>query len=163
MAKSPYIRESRRIVAEFTVTENHVGVAARLGATTAERFADSVGVGCYRIDLHSSAGLPEHRTNYVDISSHPFQIPLGSLIPRRVDNLLAAGKNLGVTHITNGCYRLHPVEWNVGESAGLLAAHCLASGATPRQVRNDAGRLAEFQSLLRAQGVELFWPVVQPV
>ena len=33
-------------------------------------------------------------------------------------NLLPAGKNIGTTHITNGCYRLHPVEWNIGEVAG---------------------------------------------
>ena len=55
--------------------------------------------------LHPSTG----GDNYIDISSLPFQIPLGALIPERVTNLLPACKNLGVTHITNGCYRLHPV------------------------------------------------------
>ena len=50
----------------------------------------------------------------------PFQIPLGALIPQRMENLLPACKNLGVTHLTNGCYRLHPVEWNVGEAAGSV-------------------------------------------
>ena len=79
-----------------------------------EPFPDSVGVGSYRIDLHPSTG----GDNYIDISSLPFQIPLGSLIPRRVENLLPACKNLGTTHITNGCYRLHPVEWGIGEAAG---------------------------------------------
>ena len=40
-------------------------------------FYDSIGVGYYRIDLHpSSAG-----TNYIDIDSLPFQIPLGSTYP----------------------------------------------------------------------------------
>ena len=43
----------------------------------------------------------------------------------RMENLLPAGKNLGTTHITNGCYRVHPVEWNIGESAGALAASLL--------------------------------------
>ena len=47
------------------------------------------------------------------------------MIPVRVENLLPGGKNLGVTHITNGAFRLHPVEWNVGEAAGILAAFCL--------------------------------------
>lgn len=41
--------------------------------------------------------------------------PLGAMIPMRVKNLLPGGKNLGVTHITNGAFRVHPVEWNVGE------------------------------------------------
>ena len=78
-------------------------------------------------------------------------------------NLLPACKNLGVTHITNGCYRLHPVEWNVGEAAGLLAAHCLEQGLEPHQVREDAARLAEFQRLCVQQGFELEWPRVHAV
>ena len=50
--------------------------------------------------------------NYIDFAALPFELPLGSLIPRRLNNLIAANKNIGTTHITNGCYRLHPVEWN---------------------------------------------------
>jgi hypothetical protein len=161
LAKSPYIRESRRIRAEFTVTELHVGTDARMEATgqlrakvKAANFTDSVGVGAYRIDLHpDTAG-----NNYVDLSSLPFQIPLGALIPRRMENLLPAGKNLGATHITNGCYRLHPVEWNIGESVGWLVAQCLGTKEPPRQIRRDPQRLAAFQQLLDVMGVELDWP-----
>jgi len=76
-----------------------------------------------------------------------------------VRNLLPACKNLGTTHITNGCFRLHPVEWNIGESAGALAAFCLRHKLEPKQVREDSQRLLEFQSLLIDQGVELEWPV----
>jgi hypothetical protein len=60
-------------------------------------------------------------------------------------NLLPACKNAGVTHITNGCYRLHPVEWNIGEAAGALAAYCLDRDLIPTQVRNDRGHLSNFQ------------------
>ncbi len=158
LAKAPYVRESRRIRAVFTVTELHVGRAAR-GGDTAEPFADSVGIGCYRIDLHPSTG----GDNYIDISSLPFQIPLGALLPQRVENLLPAAKNIGTTHITNGCFRLHPVEWNVGEAAGALAAFCRQRRLAPRQVHASRPLTAEFQALLRAQGVELEWPRVQPV
>ncbi len=157
LAKYPYIRESRRIQAEFTVLEQHVGASARK-ETDAEVFPDSVGIGSYRIDLHPSTG----GTNYIDISSLPFQIPLGALIPKRIENLLPACKNLGVTHITNGCYRLHPVEWNIGESAGCVAAYAIRNKTTPRAVRNTPKLLADFQSTLREQGVELAWPKVAP-
>jgi hypothetical protein len=91
-------------------------------------------------------------------STLPFQIPLGALIPRRVENLLPACKNLGVTHLTNGCFRLHPVEWNIGESVGALAAFCTAQKKSPREVRNQPALLAEFQKLLRDDGVPLDWP-----
>ena len=166
LAKRPYIRESRRILAEFTVLEQHVGTDARKQLTgskeedlTAELFPDSVGVGSYRIDLHPSSG----GDNYIDVSSLPFQIPMGALIPRRVENLLPACKNIGVTHITNGCYRLHPVEWNIGEAAGMIAAHSIATRIPPRKIRSDKALLAEFQSKLQAQGFELAWPRVGPV
>jgi len=161
LAKFPYIRESRRIKAEFTVLEQHVGTAARAELTgkkqddlTALSFDDSVGIGSYRIDLHPSTG----GNNYIDISSLPFQIPLGALLPRRLENLLPACKNLGLTHITNGCYRLHPVEWNIGEAAGSLAAFCIQRRTQPRQVRQNKKLLRDYQQLLTGAGVELALP-----
>ena len=165
LAKHPYIRESRRLRAQFTVLEQHVGTDARHKLTekaaeqlTAAHFEDSVGVGSYRIDLHPASG----GENYIDISSLPFEIPMGALIPKRVENVLAAAKNLGVTHITNGCYRLHPVEWNIGESAGMLAARAIKMKASPRRIRNTSRMLAEFQEWIRRQGIETTWPKLTP-
>jgi hypothetical protein len=165
LAKHPYIREARRIKAEFTVLEQHVGTEARMKVSgksreevTAEPFPDSVGIGSYRIDLHPTTG----GTNYIDIGSLPFRIPLGALIPQRIENLLPACKNIGTTHITNGCYRLRPPEWNIGESAGMLATYCLEKHVRPRQVRNTAELLADFQKVLQLQGVEIQWPHIEP-
>ncbi|GAA3412287.1 FAD-dependent oxidoreductase [Paenibacillus hodogayensis] len=155
LAMYPYIRESRRIKAEFTVLEQHICPEARMDGR-AEPFPDSVGVGYYRIDLHPSTG----NRHYIDISCLPFQIPLGSLIPVRMNNLLPACKNLGVTHITNGCYRLHPVEWNIGEAAGYLACYCLDKQIQPRDVRNREAALKDFQKRLEQAGIELKWPEI---
>ena len=157
LAKAVYVREARRIEAEFTVVEEHVGV--EMSPNGPAKFADSVGVGSYRIDLHPST-VPR---TYVDISSWPFQIPLGALIPKRVKNLIPANKNLGTTHITNGCYRLHPVEWNIGEAAGAMAAWSLCTGESPSGIRNDETRLADFQAALVGKlGFELDWPSIRP-
>ncbi len=160
LAKYPYIRESRRIKAEFTVTELHVGTDARIKATgdtaatvKSETFPDSVGIGYYHIDLHPSSG----GDNYIDFGSRPFQIPLGALLPRRLENLIPACKNIGTTHVTNGCYRLHPVEWSIGEAVGALAAFCRTKKVTPRAVRATAALLADFQRKLTAGGVPLAW------
>ena len=135
LAKQAYYREGRRIRAEFTVLEQHIGVQARAGLTGAERFVDSVGIGAYRIDLHPST----RGRNTVDIDSYPFQLPLGALLPVRVDNLLPACKNLGTTRITNGAYRVHPVEWSIGEASGALAAFAFGRKVPPRGVRADRG------------------------
>lgn len=153
LAQAPYHRESRRIRALTTVTENDVSYDVR-GDEGATRYEESVGVGMYRIDLHPSTG----GDTYIDVASTPFEIPLGALIPQRTANLLAANKNIGTTHITNGCYRLHPVEWNVGEAAGHLAAYCAATDTTPHEVHGDAGIRSDYQRELEAAGVELHWP-----
>lgn len=161
VAMYPYVRESRRIRAEFTVSEQHIGLEARAQITgqkpadvRAQEFHDTVGLGSYAIDLHPSTT----GDNYIDFQTRPFQIPLAALLPVRLENLLPACKNIGTTHVTNGCYRLHPVEWNIGEAAGLLAAWALQKKAPPRAVRQKPELLAAFQDWIRSQGVETHWP-----
>jgi hypothetical protein len=159
MAKYPYIRESRRIKAVFTVLEEHVGadnrklVAGERAGKKAAHFYDSVGVGYYHIDLHPSCG----GDNYIDFGSLPFQIPLGALIPQRINNLLPANKNIGTTHITNGCYRLHPVEWSIGEAIGLVSAFAHKKNVLPRAVRENRELLDAFQDWIMKQGIETKW------
>jgi hypothetical protein len=160
LAKYPYIRESRRTKALFTVKEEHVGAANRAlaygkeAARKSADFYDSVGVGSYHIDLHPSS----RGNNYIDFDSLPFQIPLGALLPQQTDNLLPANKNIGTTHITNGCYRLHPVEWSIGEAVGLLTAYAINNKVIPREVREKQNLLQDFQTFIQKQGVETKWP-----
>ena len=156
LAMAPYVRESRRIKAVTTVVEQDVSFKIR-GDKGAVHYRDSVGIGMYRIDLHPSTG----GDNYIDVGSCPFQIPLGALIPVNRPNLLAGCKNIGTTHITNGCYRLHPVEWNIGEVAGLLAAHCLRRDLLPHKVQADDTLFARFKGELGAVGIETKWPDIR--
>lgn len=158
-AKYPYIREARRIRSEFTVTELHVGkenraLVAKSGEDpkTAAQFLDSVGIGYYHIDLH-----PTSKVNYIDFPSLRFQIPLGALIPIRMDNIFPANKNIGTTHITNGCYRLHPVEWSIGEAVGLLLVFAKDKRIQPREIRNNKDYLRKFQEFLHNEGIETVW------
>lgn len=159
IAKHPYIREARRLVGLGRISEWHVGVDNRvqlLGKPaeqlTAYNFVDTVGTGHYWIDIHpgpkNSGGLWTR--------CYPYQIPLFAMISRNTDNLLAGGKTINTSHVTNGAYRLHPTEWNIGESAGVLAAYCLTNNTDPKTVRSS--RMGDFQTLLRAQGVQTHWP-----
>ncbi|WP_026309872.1 FAD-dependent oxidoreductase [Niabella aurantiaca] len=159
LAKYPYIRESRRIRAQFTILEEHVGRENRArvafsGQEKAAPFFDSVGIGYYHIDLHPSS----RGNNYIDFPSLPFQIPLGALLPLKMENIFPANKNIGTTHITNGCYRLHPVEWSIGEAVGLLLVFAANNGVLPAEVRKTPGLLKRFQAFLRTEGVETEWP-----
>lgn len=152
LSKFPYIREARRIRALKTIVEQEVSAHHQPGPRAAH-FPDSVGVGWYPIDIHRSG--PDDVG--ASCRTRPFQIPLGALLPQRVGNLIAGAKNLGTTHITNGCYRLHPIEWNVGEAAGALAAFALEEHVAPAAVRASARLLARFQQRLLEQGVPLAW------
>jgi hypothetical protein len=151
LSKHPYIREARRIKAVKTVVEQEVSERHQHGPRAAP-FGDSVGVGWYPIDIHRSG--PDDVG--ASCRTKPFQIPLGALLPVRIANLIAGAKSIGTTHITNGCYRLHPVEWNVGEAAGALAAFALRERITTAAVREKL--LQRFQGELRDQGVPLAWP-----
>lgn len=153
LAKAPYVREARRIRALRTPAEQDIALDVR-GRHGAVRYPDAVGIGHYRIDLHPSTGGDP----YIDLASCPFQLPLGALVPVRLENLIAAGKCIGTTHITNGAYRLHPVEWNAGEVAGHLAAYCHERRTTPQAVCAQPALLARFQAELDAAGIERAWP-----
>lgn len=152
VAKFPYIRESRRIRAIKTILEQEVASKHRSEAR-AVHFDDSVGIGLYAIDLHESK---RGKKQVID-PTKPFQIPLGALIPRRTTNLLAGCKNIGTTHITNGCCRLHPIEWAIGEAAGAAAALSIERSMTPREIREQTGLLRELQRRLVRRGAPIMW------
>ena len=158
LSKYPYIRECRRIKALKTVLEQEVAVAHQPGPRAAH-FHDSIGIGWYPIDIHQ-VSQDEVGTS---TRTKPFQIPLGALIPERVENLIAASKNIGTTHTTNGCFRLHPVEWNIGEAAGLVAAFALEKGVKPKAIREDKSLLRSFQNEVVSEGVPLCWLIDLPV
>jgi hypothetical protein len=158
LSKHPYIREARRIRALRTVVEQDVSAEFQHGKRAAH-FADSVGIGWYPIDIHGSG--PEDVG--VSTRTRPFQIPLGALIPAETANFAASAKNIGTTHITNGCYRLHPIEWNIGEAAGALAAWSLETKQSPDRIWRDTAATKRFQRSLLGEGVPLAWVVDVPL
>jgi hypothetical protein len=144
MSKYPYIRESRRMIARGKVTEQDIVDEFQKGPR-ARQYPDSVGTGFYMVDIHP-CGANEHGRMRMP---KPFQIPMSALLPREPVNFLPASKNLGVTHLTNGAFRLHPIEWNVGEAAGVIASLWLEHGKEPRA--------SDVQHVLALQGVPMVW------
>lgn len=147
LSKAIYIRESRRIKGLFTVT----GEMIRKGGNPV--FPDSVGVGSYHIDLHITT---DTHTFFYEPSER-FTIPLGAMIPEKMTNLIPACKNISATHLSGGCYRLHPVEWNVGEVAGMLAMFALAEGVAIAEVRQNEELFKKFAAHLEANGIQRYW------
>lgn len=147
LSKAPYVRESRRIIPKFKITEGMIAKGSD------PRFYDSVGVGSYAIDLHITTKT--HTFFYAP--TERFTLPLGAMITERRTNYIPACKNIGTSHLTNGCYRLHPIEWNIGEVAGYLAAFALDERCEIAEVRDDPVKLARFRELVGANGIPLDW------
>jgi hypothetical protein len=150
LSQQPYIRESRRMIALHTIVEESLAVDFQKGARAAEYF-DSVGIGQYSIDIHSCA-----KQDFIS-ATKPYEIPLGALIARDTDNLLAAAKNIGTTHITNGAYRLHPTEWSIGEAVGAVVVWSLEHKTSPAAIDRSPADLAGLQRRLLQQGHPIFW------
>lgn len=79
-----------------------------------------------------------------------FQIPYGSLVPRKVENLLVAGRCISADFAVANITRLIPVCWVTGEAAGIAATLCVQDKCRPRNV--EVGKL---QNILRQSGVYL--------
>lgn len=151
VSKFPYIRESRRIKSQYTIVESDITKAQNPGAR-AKVFQDAMGIGLYPVDIHGKQDIPG-----AGQATSPFQIPAASLIQTQVRNLLPACKNIGTTHVSNGAYRLHPIEWAIGEAAGVFAAEAFQRHTDlPRLLQNKRG-LRSVQDKLARAGAPLFW------
>jgi hypothetical protein len=148
---SPYIRESIRIVGEYTITGGDIRREKDWGKSF-NSFTDSIAVGEYADDLHGCKAGPdletelEHGTDYPGFRFGPFQVPLRSLIPEKVDGLLVAEKNLSQSRLVNGATRLHPITMMTGEAVGTLAALAIKDHVQPRHVSVDEVQAALLQS-----------------
>ena len=157
IALAPYIREARRGVALTTIRHEDVAQTFFGEAARARCFNDSVGIGQYHyLDFH-----PNHAHGHVNLgdgaNTLPFTIPLGALIPISTDGLILSAKSIGTTHITNAAYRMHPVEWAIGEAGGHLAAFALQKGIDVRTIATDKRLTQQLQAWLARFGVPLFW------
>lgn len=158
IALEPYIREARRGVALTTVCHQNVAKSFFPGHARATSFEDSVGIGQYHyLDIHPNDEVGHVELLGDDQNALPFTIPLGALIPINTDGLILSSKSIGTTHITNAAYRMHPVEWAIGEAGGYLAALALNEGVEVRDISTSQALKRKLQGLLAHHGVPLFW------
>jgi len=123
------IRETRRVLGGYVVTLDDL-VAGR-------RHPDGICTATFNIDIHpiKPADGDHARTPRVK----PYHIPYRSLVPRRLDGLLMAGRCISGTHEAHASYRVTGDCVAMGEAAGLAAAWCAAEGIAPRRL--DGARL----------------------
>ncbi len=126
----PYHRESRRIRGLARLTMHHI---EKPFAFPEKYYRTGIAVGDYPIDHHHAkyvAGVPD--LHFVPVPS--YNVPLGSLLPQGVENLIVAEKSISVTNLANGTTRLQPVVMGIGQAAGALAALAAKRKVSPRLV-----------------------------
>ncbi|MBM4413923.1 MAG: FAD-dependent oxidoreductase [Chloroflexi bacterium] len=153
----PYIRESRRTIGMKRIVAHDLLVTHQPYAR-AKRYDDSVGIGWYFMDLHPAPGNPKS----MFAPTRPFQIPLGALLPPDCSNLVMGNKNIATTHLSNGSYRLHPVEWNIGAVAGELCAYAMANTLNLHHIWHQDAKLRVFQKHLLRHNHPIAWCVDVP-
>jgi hypothetical protein len=106
------VRESRRIVGEYTITEEDL--------ISTKKFEDSIARGTYPVDIHNPSGTG---TVLKDIPyGDYYTIPYKALIPKGVDNLIVTGRPISSTHEAHSAYRIMPICTSIGEGAGTATA-----------------------------------------
>ncbi|HEY9736100.1 MAG TPA: FAD-dependent oxidoreductase, partial [Trichocoleus sp.] len=158
IALEPYIREARRGIALTTIRHEDVAETFFPNQARARSFEDSVGVGQYHyMDLHGNDQKGHVSPRGKDVVALPFSLPLKSLVPINTDGLVLSAKSLGTTHITNAAYRMHPMEWAIGEASGCLAVMAAWAGVEPREIATQEAQVRRVQGFLTRNGVPIFW------
>jgi hypothetical protein len=131
-----YVREARRMIGEFVMTENEI-----LGKAPVHR---SIGMGSYTMDSHNvqryikSDGYVQ---NEGDIGVHPkepYKIDLGSLLPKQEQcNNLVVPVCVSSSHIAFGSIRMEPVFMILGQSAGTVAGMALEKGIKVHELKYE--------------------------
>ena len=141
----PYHRESRRIVGEAFLT---MDAAARPYEYDKPYYRTGIAVGDYAVDHHHFRH-PQWRS-LPDLHFYPipsFNVPLGVIVPKGVDDLLVTEKSVSVSNLINGATRLQPVVMQLGQAAGAVAALAARKGCDLK----DVG-VREVQAELLASG-----------
>jgi hypothetical protein len=121
-----YIREARRMIGEYIMTENDV--------LCKRPVQKSVGMGSYTMDSHNvqryvtPEGYVQNEGDIGVAAPKPYQIDLGSIMPNKKEcsNLLVP-VCVSCTHIAFGSIRMEPVFMILGQSAGTVASLAVKS------------------------------------
>ena len=106
------------------------------------RFEDSIGICPEFLDAYGIVILPT--------TGRYFQVPYGSILPQKVDNLLVAGRSVAGDKISHAATRQMVCCTVTGQGAGVAAALSLKDHVRCREVN-----IAKVQKALIKQGVRI--------
>lgn len=132
-----YIREARRIVGEYTLTEHDLTLAPE--SDRAPIHADAIATGEFPIDSFPTRKWePGHNEleGYILMLGHitkPYQIPYRCIVPEKVEGLLVPVA-LSASHVAFSSVRMEPTWMTIGQAAGIAAHLSITNGSKLRDV-----------------------------
>ena len=162
LAMIPYNRESRRLKGLVRINNNYLVNPFEKDQTF---YRTGISVGDYPVDHHHHKNELAPQIKFTHV--HSYTIPLGCLIPEKINGLIAAEKNISVSNIVNGTTRLQPVVLLTGQAAGVLAAVCVQKNVEPRNadIRDVQQRLLQATCYLLpyvdVRPSNTYWEVIQ--
>ncbi|MAB81763.1 FAD-dependent oxidoreductase [Microbacterium sp. UBA3394] len=121
------IRESRHILGEYVITGEDV--------LYGRKFDDVIARGYFPIDIHNLKGKEGYAGGGVWTDPEDsYDIPMRTLIPRRINGLVMAGRAISATHEAHGSLRTQGGAMGIGHAAGALASQSALRGEQPREV-----------------------------
>ena len=126
-------------------------------------YPDAIGIAQYYLDFHPCLSeYPVEKAGNTERAgvrnghgaAFPGQIPLRSLIPQKIDNLLVSGKNIAYSYIVAAGYRVHSYEWSVGAAAATTATFALSEGILPYQLVESLPRVSPQLSQLQQKLIQ---------
>ena len=133
------IRETRHVIGEYVLTGDDVLSGAG--------FPDAIARCAYPIDIHDPSGTRGSLRGPQDAGANWYEIPYRCLVPRRVEQLLVAGRCISATHEGAASARVIPACYATGQAAGVAAAIATSTNTSPRRVPVD-----RLRDELRADG-----------
>ena len=129
----PYHRESRRSKGEVTLTLNDIKSPYMQENSL---YRTGIAVGDYPVDHHH--GAYSNYSNLPKLDFYPvpsYSVPLGSLIPKNIDNFIVIEKSISVSNLVNGTSRLQPVVLQIGQASGILASLAILKKKNINQIK----------------------------
>lgn len=124
------VRESRKIEGMHILTQEEL--------KNCTVFPDAIAAGNYDIDIHNPEG--EGTSHYYFKGGQYYTIPFRSLVPKKAENLLTAGRCISATHEAQASIRIMPICCTLGEAAGVGVAVAVKTNKAAKDVDTDEVR-----------------------
>ena len=130
----PGVRESRRIVCDYELTEKNLDEGLRLD--------DGLFTVAQSVDIHRRDRVEEA---IIGRKVAPYHFPYRSMLPRGIEGLLVIGRAAGMSHIALASCRMISHCMSMGEAAAIAARLSIHAGVLPRAA-DTAALAAEMKS-----------------